>query len=417
MKQRLLITLLLAAMAAALAPAAAATTWYVNGVTGSDSNNCMFSTTACKTVGHAIFLTASGDSILVAAATYAENLSIGKSLNIIGSGASTTIIDGGRVGSVVSIFNAGTNVRLSKLTIQNGLGVKGGGIVNPTGARLTISNCIISRNGAFGTINSAGLGGGIYNGGTLTVSTSTLSFNSATGKQKEFPHGYGGAIWNSGTATIGYSTLSGNSVGGIGAGGGINNGGTLTVSHSTLSGDSAFLGGGINNTNILRVDDSTFSGNSGALGAGVHNGPNSPNPVPKVIISNATLSGNSGVGIYNGIGTTTIQNSIVANNSRGNCSGSMTSNGYNLSSDGSCPFTNTGDLNHTDPLLGPLQNNGGPTQTQALLSGSTAIDSGNPGGCTDAQGHLLTTDQRGAPRPDKEDTAGCDRGAFERQSD
>jgi hypothetical protein len=64
-----------------------------------------------------------------------------------------------------------------------------------------------------------------------------------------------------------------------------------------------------------------------------------------------------------------------------------------------------------------LQNNGGPTDTMALLPGSPAIDSGNPGGCTDGQGHLLKTDQRGKPRPDKEDASGCDVGAYERQSD
>jgi len=66
-------------------------------------------------------------------------------------------------------------------------------------------------------------------------------------------------------------------------------------------------------------------------------------------------------------------------------------------------------------MLGPLQNNGGPTQTQALLPGSPAVDAGNPNGCTDGSGNLLKTDQRGAPRPDPEDTGGCDIGAFEKQ--
>lgn len=75
-----------------------------------------------------------------------------------------------------------------------------------------------------------------------------------------------------------------------------------------------------------------------------------------------------------------------------------------------------GDLNNTDPKLGRPKNNGGPTATMALLKGSPAIDSGNPAGCTDGRGHLLTTDQRDMPRPDKEDSGACDRGAFERQS-
>jgi len=107
----------------------------------------------------------------------------------------------------------------------------------------------------------------------------------------------------------------------------------------------------------------------------------------------------------------------VANSTGGNCAGSIASNGYNLSSDESCSFTNKGDLNNVDPMLGLLQNNGGPTQTMALPSGSPAIDAGNPTGCADGQGHPLATDQRGLPRPDKEDSAGCDMGAYESQSD
>jgi hypothetical protein len=82
-----------------------------------------------------------------------------------------------------------------------------------------------------------------------------------------------------------------------------------------------------------------------------------------------------------------LQNSIVADNLADNfadnCFGTMTSHGYNLSSDGSCNLNGTGDLNNTNPLLGPLQNSGGPTFTQALLPGSPAIDSGNPSGCTE----------------------------------
>jgi len=95
----------------------------------------------------------------------------------------------------------------------------------------------------------------------------------------------------------------------------------------------------------------------------------------------------------------------------------MISNGYNLSDDSSCNFHNSGDRNNIDPKLGTLGSYGGPTQTIPLLSGSPAIDAGNPSGCTDGQGHLLTTDQRGQPRPDKEDKLGCDMGAYERQSD
>jgi hypothetical protein len=91
----------------------------------------------------------------------------------------------------------------------------------------------------------------------------------------------------------------------------------------------------------------------------------------------------------------------------------MTSKGYNLSNDSSCGFKGPGDLNNIDPMLGPLQNNGGPTLTQALPSNSPALDAGNPAGCTDSKGNLLKTDQRGSPRPDSTDVGGCDIGAVD----
>jgi hypothetical protein len=81
-----------------LTPAAPATTWYVNGASGNDSHNCSSSTTACKTIGHAISLASSGDTIMVAAATYTENLTVNLILTIDGAGASTTIIDGQNLG-------------------------------------------------------------------------------------------------------------------------------------------------------------------------------------------------------------------------------------------------------------------------------------------------------------------------------
>jgi hypothetical protein len=88
--------------------------------------------------------------------------------------------------------------------------------------------------------------------------------------------------------------------------------------------------------------------------------------------NNSTFAGNaatrSGGGISNS-GKANVQNTILANASGGNCDGGVTSNGYSLSSDDTCSFNNTGDLNNTDPQLGPLQNNGGPTQTMALPSG------------------------------------------------
>jgi hypothetical protein len=380
----------------ALAPAALASTkWYVNGVNGNDKNNCKTPQTACKTIGHAISLASSGDSIMVAPATYTEwKLTINFNLKIVGSGATTTIIDAERHGSVIEVPNSGSDVAVSKLTIRNAHV----GVFNE--ATLTLADTVISGNfplsgiGNYGTMTlnrstvsgngSSGIdgyysnGGGVINGGILTINDNTISENSTRGS-----YVCGGGIYNSGTLTINNSTLHGNRARGLGngAGGGIDNeGGTMVLNNSTVSGNKALPDGSNNGGGIS---------NGGCVRKRWH---------PS---------------------TMTLQNTIVANNAHGgNCSGAMTSMGYNLSSDDTCNFNGTGDLNDTVPKLGKLGNYGGPTQTIPLLSGSPALDAGNPNGCTDEQGHLLKTDQRGKPRPDKEDHGiGCDMGAYERQSD
>jgi hypothetical protein len=336
--------------------ARANTTRYANGTSGSDSNNCASPTTACKTIGHAILLSVSGDSINVAVGTYKENLTISINLTVTGSGARTTVIDGGAVGTVLTV-SSGAQVTISNFTIRNG---------------------------------NAEWGGGVFNSGVLTLNRSAVVNNASTGKL--FRGAEGGGIWNNGRVLITGSIVSGN----------------------TARGSAGGIGGGMANFSTAIVSNSTFSGNSTAGGGGgIYN-------ARTLIISNTTVSGNAsgfGGGVYSAVGSATFQNSIIASNSSANCGGTMISNGYNLSGDSSCAFDGPGDFNDTDPQLGPLQNNGGPTNTMALPSGSPAIDAGNPGGCTDGEGHLLKTDQRGDPRPDNQDIGGCDMGAFERQTD
>src|SRR5215471_14710223 len=117
MERRFVFAALLGVLLPALAPAAlASTTWYMNGVSGSDNNNCLSSTTACKSIGRAISKASSGDIVRVAAATYKENLSINFGLTISGSNAATTIVDGGRINSVVTV--SGSGVALSNLTLR-----------------------------------------------------------------------------------------------------------------------------------------------------------------------------------------------------------------------------------------------------------------------------------------------------------
>lgn len=293
----------------------------------------------------------------------------------------------------------------------------GGGIINSLSAVSTVTNSTLMG-------NSAGLGGGIFNSisGAATITDGTLSGNTATSN--------GGGIHNSGTMTIKNSNLSGNSANGLlfrEGGGGIQNNSTMTITNSTLTGNTAAnSGGGILNNDILNVTNTTLNSNNAENGGGIWNGAlitviNSTlsgntsilsggginNAVGTAKITNSTLSGNSafsnGGGIYIEFGTVNLSNVIVANStSGGDCSGSATSLGHNLDSDDTCGLTDPDDLPGVVPLLGPLEDNGGPTETHELLPGSPAIDAG---------GFVAAiTDQRGVTRPPATDI-----GAFESQ--
>jgi hypothetical protein len=231
----------------------------------------------------------------------------------------------------------------------------------------------------------------------------------------------GGGINNRGTLTISNNTISENSAFN---GGGIYNSGTLTITNSTINNNSAAFGSGIVNTGTLTLTNSTVSDNQAGFGGGIGN------VAGTLTLINVTVSRNivtgSGGGIVNAVGATThIQNTILAGNFASatrifftsNCEGTINSDGNNLMSSVDCSV-NGGGVMVADPKLGPLQNNGGPTQTRALLSGSPAIDAGNPNGCRDNLGTLLTTDQRGFPRSvdgNNDNVISCDIGAFERQ--
>ncbi len=176
----------------------------------------------------------------------------------------------------------------------------------------------------------------------------------------------GGGIGNSGTLTLTDDTVSGNSADN---GAGIANafGGTLTLTDDTVSGNSGLVqGGGIfNHSATLTVTDSTISGNSG--GGISSNG--------TMTLTDSTVSGNSGGGI-DSLTSVSVGGSIVADNTGANCGGTIISVGYNLTNDttgASCGFTRPTDVVNANPLLGPLANNGGPTQTMLPASTSPAV--------------------------------------------
>ena len=384
-------------------------------------------------------------------------------LIINGPGRKSLILNGNNEGFGVLVVNGGAALALHNLTIANGgCFCAGGGMVNI--GSVTVTNTTFSG-------NSAEFGGAIYNIGTLAVTDSTFAGNGVadgaggailnagtldvtrsifSGNRSFFGRVDGGGIYNGGRLTVTDSSFSGNNV--SGDGGGIVNDGTLTVTDSTFSNNrSSNGGGGISNWGTLMVTDSTFSGNTGPLGGGIHNDTISGMVPGTVTVTNTTFSGNklanssgiynasgtvtvtnstfsrnsapSGGGIYNSgmvtltnstfwgnigqsngtirnVGTLTLQNTIVANSTGANCTntGTLVDGGGNLSwPDTTCPGLNA------DPLLGPLQNNGGPTQTHALLAGSPAIDAALLANCP-------ATDQRGVSRPQG---PGCDIGAYE----
>jgi len=259
------------------------------------------------------------------------------------------------------------------------------------GAMLTVLNSTITGNTA-GTTDHGGSGAGIESSAdVLTIINSTVSNNTAF-IGNDFIGGYGGGIDSGGEGTVEISntTISGNQAG-I-AGGGLSFSGTATITNSTISGNTAGLfgpvgptgiGGGISDFGTLTTINSTISGNNahcstfkgGGEGGGIYNG-------GAADIGNSTLNGNQadvhGGSIYGG--TFDIGNSILNGGGPENIYGAtLTSHGYNVCSDDGGGFLNgPGDQINTNPLLGPLQDNGGPTFTHELLTGSPAIDTGDP---------------------------------------
>lgn len=354
------------------------------------------------------------------------DLDITAPLIINGAGAGVSIIDGAALDRVFHI-HLGISVELNGLTVQNGRSpARGGGISNA--GTLTLTNSAVSDNTApflsgggieqLGTLTlnhstvsgntSGSSGGGIINFGASSITlleSSTVSGNTAVGDA--------GGISNAGTLTLINSTVSGNTAGIGKVGGGIVNfatGATTTLESSTVSGNTASVGGGIANTGggaTLTATNTTVSGNtSSSIGGGIYN-------AGQMTLNNSTISGNtaptsSGGGIYHQSFTLSLKNTIIADNiSGGDCggAGSVNSLGHNIDSDGTCGLTGTGDISSVNPLLGPLQNNGGLTATHALLIGSPALDAGS-NDCPPP-----STDQRGISRP--QGGVNCDIGAFE----
>jgi len=293
---------------------------------------------------------------------------------IVGAGAESTIIDANQLDRVFSIEHDRT-AQISGVTIRNGF-VAG-----------------------FDTV-----GGGILSGGTLILSNATIESSQADS---------GGGIYIYVFAVSSY----------------------LEVRNSTISGNRAtsFNGGGIASARAsMLVVNSTISQNdANDSGGGVYSPFGNANVYNTTIVFNHADADNDGVGRGGGVYTSSssvlnLRNTLLAGNftSGGpgtfsfndDCAGVLNGAGKNLFWEApvsSCTLGgDAGSWNSLNDLntLGPLQDNGGPTQTHALLAGSNAIDGTDGSACVDDQGVPLTTDQRGSPRVSG---VGCDIGAFE----
>ena len=310
---------------------------------------------------------------LTGSITLGSRLMISTDVTILGPGPQVLTLSGNHVTRVFLITSG--NILISGLTVANGRdSTLGNGIAQPAGS-LMLSNCVITN------CTNASNGGGIYSGASLLVVGCTICNNLGYNGGGLSISGGNTAILNS---TICSNTSTGSFSGGGGGGGIYFAGGTLSISNSTLFANSCIstgFGGGI------------LTGSSGTL-----------NIASSTITSNSCDFGNGG-GILKSVGSVSafVVNTIIAKNLApghlADCGGTFTSGGYNLigQTNGSSgwstslqdQFGNT--ASPLDPMLGPLQSNGGPTPTAALLPGSPATDKGNSFG--------LTIDQRGAPRP------------------
>ena len=315
--------------------------------------------------------------------------------------------------------NSGS-VNLTNVTIGNNAALFGGGIYNQPSSQITLTNVIIFSNTATtsggGLYNNGGTvigkdgeirnnstvnanGGGVFNNqGIASLSKITLSSNVAKAG--------GGGIFNSSSAQLSLDNvwLRGNTAQNT-SGGAISNEGTLDVTASTLSDNMAplDLGGGLRNKGDATLTLVTLSGNtslsSGGGGVYAEQG--------LVSIVSSTIVSNTDPGLKTvAPGMLSIANSLVVDRNGGqNCNGpNITSQGYNLETKNTCGFA----LNNvSNPGVGPLQNNGGPTPTRAIVFSSPARDAGTTDPFT-----CQSTDQRGFKRPQPEGGQ-CDIGAYE----
>jgi CSLREA domain-containing protein len=352
------------------------------------------------------------DTITLPAGTYTLTIpGADEENNVTGDLDITSYLTINGDGAGITIIQAGTN---STNGIDRVLDVHAGFAVEINDVRI--------RYGRAPDIDDERAGGGIRNSGILTVNTSTVSSNTADW--------YGGGIYNSstGTLTLNDSTVAYNNGADYGGGIFVEESGTATLNNSTVNNNAAVWGGGISGGGTLTMDNCTVSGNDATWGGG---GISQWSDSLTLTLTNSTVAYNTanideydwakGGGIRVPTATAVVKNTIIGRNlDRGgyahDCYGTLTSQGYNLFEWGiGCTIIGdtTGNINGANPNLGLLAQNGGPTRTHALLTGSAAIER-IPNGINGCQAGA-STDQRGYVRAGGPGSGGssCDIGAYE----
>ena len=365
---------------------------------GSDIGSCTSSSTPCGTVSYAVTQATSGDTIEVSG-TILDNVTISPGFGTLTitnwPGQNPAVLDGAprgsnfRVLAPVVMVSSGDTLDLMGETLQHG---GAGGVENEAGI-VNFTNVTVLGDGCAGAV-----GGGIYTrAGTVNVTNSTITGNQSCDSG-------GGGIHNSndGTVNVTGSTITGNSTPAGMNGGGIDNeSGTVDVADSTITGNtSGSDGGGIFNSGTASITATTIAANTayGVYGGGIDN--------------NGTLLVGASILVSNHAEYSYAPDCVLY-------TGSFTDPGYNLTSpsvsSASCPFTQSTDVLNANADLGPLANNGGPTETMLPQPGSPAIGRIPVG--TNSNGTAVcggpAADQRGVTRPQSGAANVCTIGSVE----